>query len=215
LCEDARYWDGIFDVMCLGNVILSCSEYDLLLVANESVFPHIPNYLTGSEFEIVNSGAEVQKAFDREVESSLAESTGEDFKWSWWTSGFVGAFILSALTLANIGKVVWDAVTGAAVPWAELAPLPFIVFGLGFICGVVVWLLRGASQQLGWIGDSLIGVVVMNIFFMSCMILFAPEMVKENISGGAMMLGLATVIGAIAGPFWGRDIRKELSTPNE
>jgi hypothetical protein len=47
-------------------------------------------------------------------------------------------------------------------------------------------------------------------FFVSCMLLFEPEMLGAKFwNGGAPMLGLAVGIGLIGGAWIGRDLRKE------
>jgi hypothetical protein len=85
---------------------------------------------------------------------------------------------------------------------------------MGFLCGVIVWAGRGLYGWFGMAGDAIVGLVVMVVFFVSCMLLFDPAMLGASfLSGGAPMLGLAVVIGLIAGPWLGRDLRKEL--PNQ
>jgi hypothetical protein len=49
---------------------------------------------------------------------------------------------------------------GEQVPWGELTTLPVLVFGMGFLCGTIVWTLRALPLRLGPLGDGLTGMVV-------------------------------------------------------
>jgi hypothetical protein len=99
---------------------------------------------------------------------------------------------------------------GGAAEWGEAAGFAAAIFGMGFLCGVIVWAGRGLYRRFGMAGDALVGLAVMVCFFVSCMLLFEPEMLGAKFSsGGAPMLGLAVVIGLIGGAWVGRDLRKE------
>jgi hypothetical protein len=127
----------------------------------------------------------------------------------WWQFGLFGAAVLS---IATAGKLARAIVGGAGVPddWREFAGFAAAVFGIGFLCGVVVWAGRWLHRWLGTAGDALVGVAVMLCFFVSCMALFDPEALGAKFRPqGALMLGLAVVIGLIGGPWLGRDLRKE------
>ncbi len=127
----------------------------------------------------------------------------------WWQFGLFGGAVLS---LATAVKVVRAVVRGE-VDVGELSEAAWFaaaIFGMGFLCGVIAWIGRGLHQQLGMAGDAVVGVAVMLVFFVSCMLLFAPEMLGAKFSsGGAPMLGLAVVVGLIGGAWIGRDLRKE------
>jgi hypothetical protein len=131
----------------------------------------------------------------------------------WWVFGLVGGF---ALSVATAVKVVRAVVSGAAddADWGEAGGFAAAVFGMGFLCGVIVWAGRGLYRRIGWVGDALVGLVVMVVFFLCCMLLFEPELLGSKFYvGGLPMLALAVVLGPMAGVWTGRDIRKEWSTP--
>jgi hypothetical protein len=80
---------------------------------------------------------------------------------------------------------------------------------MGFVCGVVAWTGRGLYDRIGMAGDAIVGVAVMVVFFLACMIAFEPALLGSKFRvGGLPMLGLAIVVGAICGPWFGRDLRK-------
>jgi hypothetical protein len=129
----------------------------------------------------------------------------------WWQFGLFGGVVLS---LATAVKVVRAVVRGAAgeADWGEIVGFAAAIFGMGFLCGVIVWAGRGLHRWLGMAGDAIVGLAVMVAFFVSCMLLFEPAMLGSKFStGGAPMLGLAVVIGLIGGAWIGRDVRKELA----
>ena len=130
----------------------------------------------------------------------------------WWQFGLLGGFVLS---LATAIKVVRALVRGAAgeVEWGEAAGFAAAIFGMGFLCGVIVWAGKGLHRRLGMAGDAIVGLAVMVAFFVSCMLLFDPEMLGAKFSsGGAWLLGMAAVIGLISGAWIGRDLRKDASS---
>ena len=49
-----------------------------------------------------------------------------------------------------------------------------LMFAMGFLCGVVAWAGRGLYDRIGMAGDSIVGVAVAVVFFLACMIAFAP-----------------------------------------
>jgi hypothetical protein len=127
----------------------------------------------------------------------------------WWQFGLFGGVVLS---LATAIKVVRAIVGGSAAgaEWGEAAGFAAAIFGMGFLCGLIVWAGRNLYQRLGMVGDAVVGVAVMVTFFLSCMLLFEPEMLGAHfLSGGVPMLGLAVVIGLIGGAWTGHDLRKE------
>jgi hypothetical protein len=129
----------------------------------------------------------------------------------WWQFGFFGAVVLS---LATAVKVVRAIVGGAAeqAEWGEAGLFAAAIFGMGFLCGVIVWAGRGLYPWLGMAGDAIVGLAVMVCFFLSCMLLFDPELLGPKFSiGGAPMLGLGVIIGLIGGAVIGQEWRKELA----
>ena len=128
----------------------------------------------------------------------------------WWQFGLIGGVVLS---LATAGKFVRALVTGGAddIDWSEAGGFAIAIFAMGSICGLVVWMGRGLHRRIGIVGDAIVGVTVMLLFFLSCMLLFDPAMLGEKfLDGGAFMLGFAFVIGLIAGPWIAHDVRKEI-----
>lgn len=129
----------------------------------------------------------------------------------WWQYGLFGAIVLSLATAIKvIPTVVLAVVLGIAGEgdWGEVAGFAAAIFGIGFLCGLIVWAGKGLYHKIGWTGDAIVGVAVMVAFFVSCMLLFEPEMLgAEFANGGAPMLGLAVVSGFICGPWFGRDLR--------
>ena len=133
----------------------------------------------------------------------------------WWQFGLFGGIVLSLATAVKVIRVV---VRGAAdnAEWSEIAGFAAAVFGMGFVCGLIVWAGRGLHRQLGRIGDAILGVAVMSTFFVACMLLFEPAMLGEKFAnGGAPMLGLAVLLGAFAGAKFGPEWRKAASNPYE
>ncbi len=127
----------------------------------------------------------------------------------WWQFGLFGAIVLSLVTAVKVVRAVVRGTAGGA-EWGEAAGFAAAIFAMGFLCGVIVWAGRGLSRRFGMAGDAIIGLAVMVCFFVSCMLLFEPEMLGARfLAGGAPMLGLAVVIGLIGGAWTGRDFRKE------
>jgi hypothetical protein len=127
----------------------------------------------------------------------------------WWHFGLIGGLALSVVTAGNVLKAV---LAGAAIreEWPQIAGFAAAVFGMGFLCGVIVWARRGLYRRLGMAGDTIVGVAVMVCFFLSCMVLFDREALGVKFrSEGAPMLGLAVVIGLIGGAWLGHDLRKD------
>ena len=129
----------------------------------------------------------------------------------WWHCGLLGGVVLS---LATFIKVIGAVVTGAMVEagWTEAAGFVATIFGMGFLCGVVAWAGRGLSRRFGMVGDAMVGMGVMLIFFASCMLLFSPEMLGKKLSvGGLPMFGLGAILGLVGGAWTGRDLRRALA----
>ncbi len=127
----------------------------------------------------------------------------------WWQFGLLGGAVLSLATLA---KVIRALVRGAAegVSWTELVSFAALIFGMGFVCGLVGWGGRGLSRRLGLLGDSLVGMAVMLVFVTACMLALDPESLGPKfLYGGLPMLGLGAIAGLVGGAWVGHDVRKE------
>lgn len=126
----------------------------------------------------------------------------------WWQFGLVGGIVLS---LATLIKVIRAIVRGVADETAltEFGNFAAAFFVMGFVCGVVVWAGRGLSRRLGAIGDAVVGLVVMQVFFVSCMLLFEPAMLGQKFEhGGRPMLLFAVPLGLFAEWHIGQAIRR-------
>lgn len=99
---------------------------------------------------------------------------------------------------------------GEPIPWGELTTFPLLVFAMGFFCGTVVCSLRGLYRRLGPLGNAITGMVVILVFFLSCMLFFAPAMLRGETPGRGCMLLLATVVGLILEAWIGHDLRRDL-----
>lgn len=127
----------------------------------------------------------------------------------WWQSGLLGGVGLSVATFIKVIRAVIRGATGEA-DWIEATGFAVAIFAIGFVCGVIVWAGRGLSRRFGLVGDAVIGMVVMVVFFLACMLLSEPELLQEKLwYGGLPMLGLAVVLGLVGGAWIGRDLRKQ------
>ncbi len=126
----------------------------------------------------------------------------------WWHFGLVGGFTLAVATAVKLVRAIARGGAGEAnVP--EAIGFFALMFAMGFLCGVVAWAGRGLYDRIGMAGDSIVGVAVAVVFFLACMIAFAPDLLGPKFrNGGLPMLGLAVVLGAICGPWFARDLRK-------
>lgn len=129
----------------------------------------------------------------------------------WWQFGLIGGFALSYATAIKLFRAIRGG-TDPDVDWGELPGFAATLFGMGFLCGVIVWAGRGLYRRIGLAGDAIVGLVVMVVFFISCAVVFEPSWLGDKFStGGAPMFGFAAVLGLILGPWIGRDLRKEAS----
>jgi hypothetical protein len=134
---------------------------------------------------------------------------------SWWQFGLMGGVILSLATLVKFVRAVIRGLAGEP-EWGEAIGFAAAIFGMGFVCGLVVWAGRGLHRRIGMAGDALVGAAVMVVFFAACSLLFAPQQLGADfLSAGAPMFGFAVVIGLIVGAWTGRDIRREISQTEE
>jgi hypothetical protein len=132
----------------------------------------------------------------------------------WWQFGLVGGVGLSLATLIKVIRVLGG--TAGEATWGETVGFAAAIFGMGFVSGVIVWAGRGLYHRIGMAGDAIVGLVVMVVFFTSCMLISEPELLGPKFpTGGAPMLALGAVIGLIAGAWVGRDWRKEFADPEE
>jgi hypothetical protein len=126
---------------------------------------------------------------------------------TWWQGGLVGGFVLSYATAVKLVRALRKGQEVDA-EWAELPGFAAALFGIGFLCGVIVWFGQQLYTRFGRLGDALVGLAVMPTFFLSCMLAFSPELLKEKITGGATMLGLAVLMGPFIGVWLGSEWRK-------
>jgi hypothetical protein len=126
----------------------------------------------------------------------------------WWQFGLVGGFALSVATAVKLVHAIFRGAAGEATLGNSLG-LFALTFAMGFACGVVARVGRGLHDRIGVIGDSIVGVAVMIVFFLACMLVFEPDLLGTKFrAGGLPMLVVAIVIGAICGPWFARDLRK-------
>ncbi len=129
----------------------------------------------------------------------------------WWQFGLIGGSVLTIATATKLASAVIRGTVGT-VEWGETGGFAAAIFGMGFVCGVIIWAGRGLSQRFGPVGDAVIGLVVMEAFFVSCMLLFQPEMLGSKFeNNGLPMLGFAVPLGLFAGWLIGRDFRPQLT----
>jgi hypothetical protein len=123
----------------------------------------------------------------------------------------IGGLSLSAVTLL---KLIVAFIAGA-VPKESQPELPRFaatIFGMGFLCGTVGWGGLGLSRRFGLVGDAVLGMVTMLVFFACCMLLFSPNLLTEKwSSGGSYMLAFGAVAGVVLGVWTGRDLRRWLA----
>ncbi len=122
------------------------------------------------------------------------------------------------LSLTTARKIFWAVIGGFAgePEWDKAAGFAAAIFGMGFLCGLIVWAGRGLYRWLGMVGDAIVGLAVMFGFFVSCMLLFEPAMLGPKFSSaGAPMLGFGAVLGLICGAWIGRDWRAEFAQQTE
>jgi hypothetical protein len=126
----------------------------------------------------------------------------------WWQFGLVGGLTLSIASAVKLVVAILASATGEA-GLAEGSGFFALMFAMGFVCGLVAWAGRGLHARIGMLGDSIVGVAVMVIFFLACMIVFDPDLLGSKFrEGGVPMFVLAIITGAICGPWFARDFRK-------
>jgi hypothetical protein len=126
----------------------------------------------------------------------------------WWQCGLLGGVSLSVTTLV---RAIPDVICGALteVGWTQVVGFLAAIFGMGFVCGLVAWAGRGLSRRFGLVGDAILGMAVMLVFFALCMLLFESALLGTKwSSGGLPMLGLGALAGLFGGAWIGHDLRK-------
>jgi hypothetical protein len=125
-----------------------------------------------------------------------------------WTAGLVGGSVLSTVASRKFVFAYWFGKT----PRPNMTGfVPFIatIFGMGFACGTVAWAARGLARRYGPVGDAIAGALVMLVYFSSCLVLFAKELLTEQRwHQAALMLALGVAAGLIFGAWIGRDLRR-------
>lgn len=126
----------------------------------------------------------------------------------WWQFGLFGAFVLLLATAVKAVLVASVGRTHSEINSGEVASFCTTIFGMGFLCGIVVWASRGISRRFGPAGDAAVGLIVIEVFFVSCMLLFDPALLGSKFrQGGLPMLGFAVPLGLFGGWYIGRDFR--------
>jgi len=132
----------------------------------------------------------------------------------WWQCGLIGSIVLSGTTACNAVTALLHGRIDGPTPWGEILGVLVATFAMGFLCGVIVWSGRGLHRRFGAVGDAVVGMAVMLAFFVCCMVLFAPELLGSKLhDGGLAMLGMAVLIGAVAGIWFGHDLDEDASPP--
>jgi len=124
----------------------------------------------------------------------------------WWQGGLLGAVTLCAVMGVKALFVVPMAWFRGTLPSFDVPGIAGFVagaFAMGFACGVVGWAGRGLHRKIGLLGDSLTGLAVGLVFALCIIIMFDPE---DRVSVVCLMV----VLGACLGPWFARDLRKEL-----
>jgi hypothetical protein len=114
--------------------------------------------------------------------------------------------MLAATILKIVGAI--PRLLAGEMPWGELVGLLVAVFVMGFVGGSLAALLRPLSDRLGRAGEVVIGVVVVDVFFLCCMACYDRPMLFGEASGRGLMLLLGTALGAVAGPWFAGDLRR-------
>jgi hypothetical protein len=124
----------------------------------------------------------------------------------WWTCGLIGALGLSISTLIKAFYEIPRILKGGGT-WSEFLTTVGAVFGMGFLCGILVWISLGLAKRFGTIGDTLVGVITMLFFFGLCMLIFDQSLLIPDPTKGLPMFLLAIPLGGLLGFLTGRDLR--------
>lgn len=126
---------------------------------------------------------------------------------NWWQCGLLGALVLFVATCSNALHSL-PRFFLKDVPWGELLYFPFQILLIGFAVGVIVRFFVPLAIWFGPIGDAMIGMIGMNVFFLLCMQIDSSPIPPFS-SRAVPLFALATVLGILMGVLVGRDIRKE------
>jgi hypothetical protein len=67
----------------------------------------------------------------------------------WWQYGLFGGVVLSLATIVKLVRHTLMGGAAAEATWTEAIGFAVAIFGMGFVCGVVVWAGRWISQRHG------------------------------------------------------------------
>jgi len=125
---------------------------------------------------------------------------------AWWQYGVFGGVVLSIATVVKMVRALFRGAEGEG-HWTTAVGFAAFIFGMGFVCGLIVWAGRGLSRRFGMLGDAIVGMIVTLVLATTCTLVFGgPQALAE---GGLLVLGLGAVVGLILGAWIGRDLRKE------
>ncbi len=127
---------------------------------------------------------------------------------TWWQFGLFGSLILFLMTGMNFLKALPDLIQGNA-PWHELPLFTAQVIAIGFVCGLAVWAVQPLWRNFGTLGDVVTGIIVLDVMFVCCMLIFDPDMLFKRHDQAAFMFLLGSAAGAFGGYIMGKDIRKD------
>ena len=133
---------------------------------------------------------------------------------SWLKYGLTGGVALSALVVFKLLRFIASLGTGSVPEMTALEIVQFggFLFATGFVSGVVYWAIQSFVRGPRWIADALTGLIILEVVFVACSIMFEPTALTTHFAQQGMpMFLLAAVVGPIVGVKIGRDTRKELS----
>jgi hypothetical protein len=141
--------------------------------------------------------------------------------WLGWGLGF--AIMFGGLTLTRLLVVksrvavaeVMDQNPRPTFELSEIARISVYAFFMGFACGLIAWASRKFTRHLGAFGDVIVGVVVVCALLVMCIVAFDPEVFSRGWFIVLRLFGIATVVGAIAGFWAGKELRRELASTDE
>jgi hypothetical protein len=130
-------------------------------------------------------------------------------KTTWWKVGLMGAATLALATIVKM-VVAIPAIVGGKTSLTEACYFVGVVFGIGFACGVCVWLVLPLARK-GTIGLAVTGFVVMNFFFLCCMLVFDPSLLSPRPKRALPMFIFAPILGPFAGVVIGRGVQRGIA----
>jgi hypothetical protein len=143
------------------------------------------------------------------IQRSETASSNSGFRpTTWWQYGLFGSLILFLMTGWNFLKAIPDFIQGNAA-WGELPLFAVQIVGIGFVCGLAVWAVQPLWRNYGTLGDVLSGIIVLDVMFVCCMVIFDPDMLLGRTEGAAFMFLFGSFAGAFGGYIMGKDVRKD------